>query len=351
MSSGGIFDRPALRTAIQAIEAEMSAPTFWDVQTTAQQRLRALKHAKRTLEPLDQAQHMCADLQELVAMVEVDDVTSIQQLADDCTQLERIIGDLEFQQLFSGEHDARDAILSVNAGAGGTESCDWAAMLTRMYTRWAEQQGCTALAVDVLPGEEAGTKSATYIIRGDHVYGKLRAEVGVHRLVRISPFDANSRRHTSFVSVDVVPEFDEEIVIEIRPEDVRVDTYRAGGAGGQHVNKTDSAVRITHTPTNVVVQCQNERSQLQNRQTAMKMLQGKLYAIEQQKKDEALAKEHAGKQKIEWGSQIRSYVLHPYHMVKDHRTDLETGNTTAVLDGDINQFIEAFLRWQAAQHA
>ena len=327
----------------------MAGPTFWDNQARAQQLLQELKQFKRTLEPFDQARSLRQELSELSTMVEPADETSLRHLTEETDRLERLVGTLEFQRLFNGPHDDKSAILSINAGAGGTEACDWAEMLLRMFTRWGESRGYAVELIDMLPGEEAGIRNATMIMKGEHAYGRLRSEVGVHRLVRISPFDSNKRRHTSFASVDAIPEFEEEIAIEVKPEEIRVDTFRSGGAGGQSVNKTDSAVRITHLPTGIVVQCQNERSQIQNRATALKVLRARLYELEQQKQDAELEKHHAEKRKIEWGSQIRSYVLHPYNMVKDHRTDVETGNTTAVLDGALDQFMEAYLRWKAGQ--
>jgi peptide chain release factor 2 len=250
----------------------------------------------------------------------------------------------ELQLLLSGEHDKNNAILELHPGAGGTESQDWGSLLLRMYTRWAERKGFKVETLDYLPGDEAGIKSVTLLIKGHNAYGYLKAEKGVHRLVRISPFDSSGRRHTSFVSCEVMPEFDDNIEIDIRTEDLKIDTYRASGAGGQHINTTDSAVRITHIPTNVVVTCQTERSQIKNRERAMKMLQAKLY---QKKLDEQQAEldEIRGEQKeIGWGSQIRSYVFHPYSMVKDHRTNTEVGNTQAVMDGDLDPFIDAYLR-------
>ncbi|MFH1380910.1 MAG: peptide chain release factor 2, partial [Candidatus Omnitrophota bacterium] len=236
------------------------------------------------------------------------------------------------------------AIVSINAGAGGTEACDWAEILYRMYSKWADKKKCTMQRIDYLAGEEAGIKNVTFIIKGDFVFGYLKSERGVHRLVRISPFDSNKRRHTSFASVDVIPEVDENIKIDLKDVDLRIDTYRSGGAGGQHVNVTDSAVRITHIPTGIVSQCQNERSQYKNKVTAMKILKSRIYENELEKKKEKLAKQQESKKSIEWGSQIRSYVLHPYALVKDHRTGFHTSNTTAVLNGDIDGFIDAYLR-------
>lgn len=250
---------------------------------------------------------------------------------------------LEFRLVMDAEEDSANAILSVNAGAGGVESQDWAEMLLRMYFRWAEARGYNTKLVSVLPGEEAGVKNATIMIEGDYAYGYIRAEMGVHRLVRISPFDAGARRHTSFASVDVTPEVSDDVEIEINESDLRIDVYRSSGAGGQHVNTTDSAVRITHAPTGIVVTCQNERSQHKNRATAMKLLRAQLYELERRKREEEKEALHAMKKSISFGSQIRSYILHPYRMVKDHRTDVETSNVDAVLDGDIDLFIDAYL--------
>jgi peptide chain release factor 2 len=244
----------------------------------------------------------------------------------------------------SGEADGNNAILSINAGAGGTESCDWVAMLSRMYTKWAESGGYGVERLDFLPGEEAGIKNITFLIKGDFAYGYLKGESGVHRLVRISPFDSNKRRHTSFASVDVIPELTDDIKIDIKEEDLKIDTFRAGGKGGQHVNKTESAIRITHKPTGITVQCQNERSQFKNKAMALKMLKGKLYEREEAKRISASQSAYDSKMEIAWGSQIRSYVLHPYSMVKDHRTDYETSNAQAVLDGKLGDFIEAYLK-------
>ncbi len=257
---------------------------------------------------------------------------------------------LEFQKLLSGATDHNSAILSINAGAGGTEACDWAAMLLRMYTRWAEQHGHKVQAIDMLPGEEAGIKNVTILIEGDLVYGYLKSEMGVHRLVRISPFDSNKRRHTSFASVEVIAEVEDDIKIDVKEQDLRIDVFRSGGKGGQGVNTTDSAVRITHIPSGLVVQCQNERSQLKNKATALKVLKSRLYEKEATKREAEQQKNYGEKQEIAWGSQIRSYVLHPYNMVKDHRTDFETGNASAVLEGKLDEFMEAYLRYQAEGH-
>lgn len=258
-------------------------------------------------------------------------------------ELRKKIDDFELQTVLSGEDDNKNAIISIHSGAGGTEACDWANMLFRMYTRWLENKGFAYQVIDLQPGEEAGIKSATVEVKGEYAYGYLKAESGVHRLVRISPFDANKRRHTSFASVFVYPEIEDNIQVDIKDDEIRIDTYRASGAGGQHVNKVSSAVRITHIPTNIVVQCQNERSQHKNKETAMKILRSRLYQLYKDKEEEKLAAMESQKKKIEWGSQIRSYVFHPYNLVKDHRTGVETGNTQKVMDGDLDTFINAYL--------
>ncbi len=283
------------------------------------------------------------DLDELIELTDDDNTSDLKELAETSEKIEKTLDRLEFTTRLSGPNDSRNGILTIHPGAGGTESQDWADMLFRMYNRWCEMKGFEINLIDYQPGEEAGLKSATMEIKGDFAYGYLKAESGVHRLVRISPFDANSRRHTSFVSVYVYPEFSEEINIEVKDEDLRIDTYRASGAGGQHVNKTSSAVRMTHLPTGIVVQCQNERSQIKNRATAMMLLKSRLYQMELEEQRKKHAEMEKSKKKIEWGSQIRSYVFHPYNMVKDHRTDEETSNIQAVMDGHIDRFIEAFL--------
>lgn len=282
-----------------------------------------------------------ADVQELLEMTS--DEEDLVELRASLTRLETTLDKVEFEALLSGPDDHRSAIVSIHPGAGGTESQDWADMLFRMYNRWVERKGLTANLIDFQPGEEAGLKSATLEVKGDYAYGFLKAESGVHRLVRISPFDASARRHTSFVSVHICPVIEDNIEIEIRDEDVRIDTYRASGAGGQHVNKTSSAVRLTHLPTNIVVTCQSERSQHKNRDSAFRVLKARLYQLRKEEETAKMAKFDESKKKIEWGSQIRSYVFHPYNMVKDHRTNKETGNVSAVMDGDIDQFIEAYL--------
>ena len=279
--------------------------------------------------------------------VEASDEDSFREVRDDLKDIDLRLNDLELKRLLNGEVDGNSSFISINSGAGGTESQDWAAMLLRMYTRWADQQGFKVDVISMNEGEEAGIKSATLHVQGAYAYGYLKCEAGVHRLVRISPFDSNARRHTSFASVYAWPEIDDTIVIEIKDEDVRIDTFRSSGAGGQHVNRTDSAVRITHLPTNIVVQCQNQRSQHQNRDTAYKMLRAALYEKELEKRQREMDAIGGTRLANEWGSQIRSYVLHPYQLAKDHRTDHETGNPAATLDGDLGGFIQAYLREQA----
>ena len=322
----------------------MANPDFWSNMDKAQEISKELKGFKNIVGLWHNMNNEIIDLKELLSITAEVDSESIKQLENDIDKLQSSLNKLEIARLLGGEHDKNNAIVSIHAGAGGTESCDWAQMLLRMYLRWAENKGYSSQMVDLQPGEEVGIKSATLMFKGEYVYGYLKAERGVHRLVRISPFDSNKRRHTSFASVDAIPEITEEIDIEINPSDLRIDTYRSSGAGGQHVNVTDSAVRITHIPSNIIVQCQNERSQHQNKATALKILKAKLYEQEREKHEQELAKHYGGKNEIAWGSQIRSYVLHPYNMIKDHRTNEETSNTTAVLDGDIDVFIEAFLK-------
>ena len=327
----------------------MAQGDFWSDQARANATIHSLKALKAQRDPIVQFEQGLRDLTELFGLTDSGDHASITHLTQDVAALESQLGQLEVKRLLGGEVDAKNAIFSVHSGAGGTESCDWAQMLLRMYRRWADEHGLATEVIDVTPGEEAGLKSATVIFRGPYAYGYLQGEEGVHRLVRISPFDANKRRHTSFASVDVVPESEEDAPVELKDADLRIDVYRSSGKGGQSVNTTDSAVRITHLPSGVVVQCQDERSQLQNKAKALHVLKARLADLERRKREEAAAKEYQSKQKIEWGSQIRSYVLHPYSMVKDLRTDHETGNSQAVLDGKLDPFMEAYLKWKAGQ--
>ncbi len=342
--SGGIFDIDAKIREISKLQEQMSEPQFWQDPVGANQIVRKLKSLKNIVEPWQKHELRIKELGEFLQLSEGEDAEFLGTLSKDIELLSLELKNLEFYTLFSGEFDKNNAILSINSGAGGTESCDWASMLLRMYSRWAERHGFEVTVIDILQGEEAGIKNVTAIIKGDYAYGYLRPEVGVHRLVRISPFDANKRRHTSFASIDVIPEVEEDIDIEIKPEEISIDVFRAGGKGGQHVNTTDSAVRITHIATGIVTQCQNERSQHQNKMVALNILKSRLYELRRRQQEEKLSKEYDKKQKIEWGSQIRSYVLHPYQMVKDHRTEYETGDTATILDGKLDGFIEAYLR-------
>jgi len=328
----------------------MSKPDFWDNPENARSVVSLLKALKAVIEPAEKLRRSAKDLAELFELaVEESDEKILTQIALDLNQLEKQYNAIELTGLLSGPNDMKNCFFSIHAGAGGTESCDWANMLLRMYTRYFDDNKFKCEQLDITPGEEAGIRSITLKVSGPFAYGKLSCETGVHRLVRISPFDSNARRHTSFAAVDCMPEFDEDIDIEINDEDLKIDFYRASGAGGQHVNKTSSAVRITHLPTGIVAQCQNERSQHKNRAEAMKMLKAKLYMRQQQARDAELAKLYSDKGEIAWGSQIRSYVLQPYQMVKDHRTETQTGNAQAILDGDIEQFIESYLKHRAKQ--
>ena len=330
------------------MEAEIARPDFWDQGDLSQERLRERTSLQKIVEDWEGAAKQLEDLQVLVELgEEAEDEDSRQEVQDALPELERSVGKMEFARMLSGEYDSSDAIVSINAGAGGTEAQDWADMLLRMYLRFCEKKGYKTEFTDYQPGDEAGLKGATFTVQGDFAYGWLRAEMGIHRLVRISPFDSNAKRHTSFSSVFVFPELPDDIEVEINDKDLKIDTYRASGAGGQHINKTDSAIRITHIPTGTVVACQNERSQHKNKAVAMKQLKARLYELERQKKDEEAANIGGDKKEIGWGSQIRSYVLHPYRMVKDHRTGYEVGNADAVLDGDLDGFIEAYLLSQS----
>jgi peptide chain release factor 2 len=328
----------------------MGAPGFWDDQEAAAKTSAAHARANRRLEMFRGLESDVGELDDLAELAEEDEEIE-GELEGQLAAIESRLAELEEARLFSGEYDAGDAVVTVHAGAGGTDSQDWAEILLRMYLRWAERRGFDVEMAEASPGEEAGLKSATFIARGENAYGLFAAERGVHRLVRISPFDSSGRRHTSFAQVDVAPLVDGKVEVEIDDADLRIDTYRASGAGGQHVNKTDSAVRITHIPTNTVVQCQNERSQLQNRAVAMQLLKSKLIELEERKRSEELAKARGEVKDVAWGSQIRSYVLHPYTMVKDHRTEFEVGDVNRVLDGDIDGFVREYLEKTAASSA
>ena len=324
----------------------MSQPGFWNDSENSSKLLKQLKQLKSSVEPWELSFKKYQELQELIEILGPGEEELLTNLSRSIESLSKEIEKLEFNTLLAGEFDRNSAILSINAGAGGTESCDWVGMLLRMYLRFAESHGYDPKTIDILPGEEAGIKNVMVLIEGEYAYGYLKAERGVHRLVRISPFDANKRRHTSFASVDVIPEIEEDIDIKLEEKDLRIDVYRSKGAGGQSVNTTDSAVRITHIPTGLVAQCQNERSQHQNKQTALKILKARIYELEREKKDQELLEQAAQKKKIEWGSQIRSYVMHPYGMVKDHRTDYQTGDVSKVMDGGLDELIQAYLKSQ-----
>jgi len=342
---GGIFDIATRQTRLEELEHCIAAPDFWNDSRQAQIITREHKTVERVVQLWASLNTNLEDCHVLVEMSQEcgDDESVELELKQTIENLTKKVKDLEFQKMLGGENDSNSAIVSINAGAGGTEAQDWANMLLRMYVRWAENRGFTVAVIDELEGEEAGIKSATFTVNGDYAFGYLKAEIGIHRLVRISPFDAGARRHTSFASVFVYPDIEDTIEITIEDKELRVDTYRASGAGGQHVNKTDSAVRITHIPSGIAVQCQNERSQHMNRAMAMKFLKARLYEQEKQEREKEMDDMHASKKQIAWGNQIRSYVLQPYRLAKDHRTGLEIGNVDAVLDGNLDAFIEAFL--------
>ena len=342
-TSGSIFDVEGKRSELDKIEREISNPEFWSRPKESRQILQRRSRLEHSLEIALRLRKLLEDLEVFIELYSEGEDTA-EDIRKQLSKLEKQLSKIEFQALFSQPHDQNNGIVTIHPGAGGTESQDWAEMLLRMYIRWAERRGYRIEIVDHQAGEEAGIRSVTFVVEGEFVYGYLSAETGVHRLVRISPFDAGSRRHTSFASVFVTPEIDENIDIQIDEKDLRIDTYRSSGAGGQHVNVTDSAVRITHLPTEIVVQCQNERSQHRNKNTAMKILRSRLYEWEIDKKRKELDKVEASKASIAWGSQIRSYVLQPYQMVKDHRTKLEIGNVDSVLDGDIDAFMIAYLK-------
>jgi peptide chain release factor 2 len=325
----------------------MSAPTFWDDQQAAQKVIDENNRLKETVQSMEELEGIVEELQVMLELAaEEDDESLLAEAEETLADLQKKLDAFELSLLLSEPYDKNNAILELHPGAGGTESQDWASILLRMYTRWAEKKGYKVETLDYLPGEEAGVKSVTLLIKGHNAYGYLKAEKGVHRLVRISPFDASGRRHTSFVSANVMPEIEDDVDIEIRTEDLKIDTYRSSGAGGQHVNTTDSAVRITHLPTNIVVTCQSERSQIKNRERAMKILKARLLERRLEEKQKELNEIKGEQTEIGWGNQIRSYVFHPYSLVKDHRTQVEVGNTQAVVDGDLDVFIEAYLRQQ-----
>lgn len=340
------LDLAALKQKSARLEEQMSAQGFWDDPESAQKIVQELKAAKGLVSAPEELDREIGDALDLVDIAAEEEDASMQtELAGMLEQIERRLHRLEMTSLFSDPRDSKNAIVSIHPGAGGTESCDWADMLYRMVSRFCEQREFDVEVLDYQPGDEAGLKSASILVKGPFAYGTLKSEEGVHRLVRISPFDANSRRHTSFAAVEVLPEFDDSIDIEVREEDLKMDVYRSSGAGGQKVNKTSSAVRLTHLPTGIVVACQIERSQHRNRATALNMLKSKLYDIELKRQEAELAAQREGQKDVAWGSQIRSYVLQPYQMIKDLRTGVETSNVQRVLDGEIDLFIEAFLKW------
>ena len=341
------FDVEGLRGEAAELGERMSRPGFWDDPEKAKEVSARFSRVEGRIQLLEGLRGSLSDSEEVLELVD-EDGELLREVEDELRRIEGVLEEQEVARLFAGEHDEGDAILTINSGAGGVDSQDWAEMLARMYRRWAERRGFGLQVIEYTEGEEAGIKSATFTVSGEYAFGLLSAERGVHRLVRISPFDASSRRHTSFASVAVAPVIDDHVDVEVDEKDLKIDTYRASGAGGQHVNKTDSAVRITHLPTGIVVQCQNERSQHQNREVAMRVLKARLFELEREKREREIASMAGEKADIEWGSQIRSYVLHPYKLVKDHRTGEETANIERVLDGDLDAFIYAYLKFRTA---
>ncbi|MCR5266895.1 MAG: peptide chain release factor 2 [Lachnospiraceae bacterium] len=336
----------AKKQRVEELEREMEAPDFWDDAERAQKMTIELKSFKDIIDTVEGLEQQNADLFELIGMAyEENDPALIPDIQTEFEEFKTTLEDLRINTLLSGEYDKNNAILRLNAGAGGTESCDWAGMLYRMYSRYAEKKGFSVEVLDILDGDEAGIKSVTFQVNGLNAYGYLKSEKGVHRLVRISPFNAQGKRQTSFVSLDVMPDIEEDLDVEINDDDLRIDTYRSSGAGGQHINKTSSAIRITHLPTGIVVQCQNERSQFQNKDKAMQMLKAKLYLLKQEENAEKLSDIRGDVKEIGWGNQIRSYVMQPYTLVKDHRTNVEVAQVDAVLDGYLDPFINGYLKW------
>ncbi len=338
-----------MRARLEELERESARPDLWDDREKAERVLRDKSGVERELRGYEELERGLEDTEVLLELAEEEgDEETLREGAEKLLATDRALGEAELRRMLGGEHDAANAIVSINAGAGGTDACDWAEMLLRMYTRWAENHGYETALLDTQHGDEAGMRSVTFTVKGDHAFGYLKAEEGVHRLVRISPFDSQSRRHTAFASVSVYPELDEAIEVDLDEKDLRVDTYRSSGAGGQHVNKTDSAVRMTHLPTGIVVQCQNERSQHKNRATALKIMRARLYERARMEREAELAAARGEQKQIDFGSQIRSYTLHPQQRVKDHRTGTEAGNAEGVLEGAIDDFIRATLLARAA---
>ncbi|MCI8292155.1 MAG: peptide chain release factor 2 [Hespellia sp.] len=341
---------PGKREQIEELERRIEEPGFWDRPEESQHTMRKLKGLQEFVKRIEDLTGSYEDMELFIEMsIEEGDESAVEEIQEDLNVFQNAFEELRIQTLLSGRYDGSNAIVTLHAGAGGTESCDWAGMLYRMYSRWAEKKGFSVDVLDVLDGDVAGLKAVTFEVEGTNAYGYLKAEKGVHRLVRISPFNAAGKRQTSFASCDVIPDIEEEVDIEINEDDLRVDTYRAGGAGGQHINKTSSAVRITHLPTGIVVQCQNERSQHMNKDKAMQMLKSKLYILKQQEQADKMSDIRGEVKEIGFGNQIRSYVMQPYTMVKDHRTNMETGNVSAVMDGDLDLFINAYLKAEQKQ--